>query len=79
MIITVPSVYMMREKHHLTMTPEEILGLALLGQIASHLQPLTHQAPKSHRLRMEVKPVTRKGGSRNWADRTTDVHRKHSL
>ena len=52
-------------------TPEEILGLS---QIASHLQPLNHEAPKSYRLRMKVKLVARKGGGcGNWADRTTDV------
>lgn len=31
-------------------------------QVASHLQPSNHEAPKPHRLRMGVKPVTRSGG-----------------
>lgn len=50
----------MRMNVALAITPAEVLGLDL--HIGSHLQPSNHEAPEPHRLRIGVKPLSRKAG-----------------
>lgn len=61
-IISDPSVYMMRKETIQKWLIQKSWAWFSFVQVASHLQPSNHEAPKPHRLRMGVKPVTRSGG-----------------